>query len=686
MRIRLAIPEEHVEPGVINATLEAVTRLDESLIRSGQSPTSHEALRGGAVWHPEPPGDEHFDHGATIAQRGWGDCDDWAPLHAATLRATGEDPGASAIVIPSGPNLWHALVKRSDGSTDDPSEWAGMPKPKRSHVSGVGEVMQVYACDPHDGRVYQGSLLPTTGPLSIHCGPSVEVRGHMIAGVPCFEGRCDMPIAGSPLLVVHGVRRHHVVGALPYALSCTNMAPDPGSALYGAITGAIMAGDAAEMVPNLDRYKLIATQLGMAGHDAAAVREAISEMIAHDVQTAEAQTGVPGHAHLDAVKAQLAAQHGIVIGYYAVEGFNIGDVAKIATAVVHTVAPVVRQAQKIIKPIASVVPWGDIVHGAEAAVSVIPGLGTAVSDVIAYGETAINAVDAVLSGSPLKFAIEAAYNFATASLPGVAAIRIVLDPFVGKLIDMAVSKAMPTSDELNKFLNGVPDKPKVGAVSPRTILASLIHIVVGHLGVKNTSGTPAKAPAVQSAPAQKAPASPPASSKPLGAPHAAVHVDAPKPMSNVPGGANRPVTHVTTTPAGAFHWHCEPMGNGKFSCTWLAPGSVIGGFAPVMGRRHPPHAGPRPGAPAPPTGGGMSRADLLAKLAAQRGQAPPQAPGAPSGAPASPPGAGPAGGAPAGSSPGAPGEVDSDGYTPDEGDTAQPEAYYDPSADMAQAE
>ena len=89
MRIRVAVPDQHVDPHVINAALETVTRLDESMIRQGTSPTSDALVQAGAIWHPEPPGDEHFDHGGTIAARGAGDCDDWAPLDAATRRLRG---------------------------------------------------------------------------------------------------------------------------------------------------------------------------------------------------------------------------------------------------------------------------------------------------------------------------------------------------------------------------------------------------------------------------------------------------------------------------------------------------------------------------------------------------------------------------------------------------------------------
>src|SRR5262245_53396081 len=121
MRVNVAIPEAHVTQPVLDAALEAVTRLNEQLIQSGH-PTFKQALPTGIKWKPEPPGSEHFDHAGIVAHRGWGDCDDLAPWHAASLRVTGEDKGANAIVVPSGPNRWHAVVRRSNGAIDDPSE------------------------------------------------------------------------------------------------------------------------------------------------------------------------------------------------------------------------------------------------------------------------------------------------------------------------------------------------------------------------------------------------------------------------------------------------------------------------------------------------------------------------------------------------------------------------------------
>jgi hypothetical protein len=138
VELRIAIPEEEVKAPVLDAGLEVTTRLDEDLIAAGKVPMFRDASPGSAiVWKPEPPGAEHFDHAARVLARGNGDCDDLAPWHAASLRQSGEDPGARAIVYQSGPNRWHAVVRRSDGSIDDPSLEAGMrPAGPVSGVSG----------------------------------------------------------------------------------------------------------------------------------------------------------------------------------------------------------------------------------------------------------------------------------------------------------------------------------------------------------------------------------------------------------------------------------------------------------------------------------------------------------------------------------------------------------------------
>jgi hypothetical protein len=487
MRIQVVVPDEHVTPEVVEPVLEAVTRVNQHMLATGQTPTSHELIKGGAVWRPENMGDEHFDHGGTIAQRGWGDCDDWAPLHAATLRQSGEDPGAKTIMVPSGPNTFHAIVQRSNGQIEDPSIAAGMKSSSQSNMNVSGE-MQVYVCDPHDGRIYQGAMAPTVGPLSVHCGPGVAVRGcHVIGGGMLYEGRVDLPIAGSSLSGVrghlrtrhHGRHRSRVIGAaLPYAIATTHVATSKAAALRGALCGAIVCGDTSGLAAPLDRYKLLAMQYGMAGHSAGQTHAALMRTMHADIMAESARTGVPPEHHARALRLATATPGSIIGGLF-------DDIADVASSVVSDVS-------KVVSTVANVVPWGDIIHGVEAAVSLVPGLGTAVSDVLATAETAYNTAMALLHGNPLEAGIRAAYNYALASVPGAAALRFILDPIVTALINLTVKKEPVGTAVLDSLLASVPDAPKLGPISPRSIAATLAHLIVSHLGVKNTGGGKSK--------------------------------------------------------------------------------------------------------------------------------------------------------------------------------------------------
>jgi hypothetical protein len=599
MRIRIAVPEEHVSPDVIDAALEAVTRLDEHMIRAGQTPTSHELVKAGARWRPEDPGDEHFDHGGTIAKRGWGDCDDWAPLHAATLRATGEDPGARARVAPSGPSTYHAFVERSDGSHDDPSVAAGMKPTKTSGVNGAGDGdnIEIWACDPHDGRIYQGQLAPTVGPISVRCGPGLALRAASVVGVgTLWQARADVPIAGSPLVHVHsywrrGHRGRRVHGASPYALSCTAHGCSPFQALNDAIVGAVMCGEAAGLPTSLDRYKLLAVQAALTGASPGQVREGLIAQIHNDVQAHAEATGTHPSEHTANLLAELDGQ-GVQVGI--VVGDLFSDIGHIASGVVSAVSDVANTVAHAV----SSVPWGDIIHDVQAAVSVVPVLGTAVSDVIATAESAYDAAAAALSGNPLEGAIHAAYNYALGSIPGAAALHPVLDPIVDTLLHLTIDKEPVDSAILNGILQDVPDSPSFGGLSPRSVAASLAHMIVGHLGVKNT-GAPVPKPAPQTQLAMAPPgmgafvhaqllkqqaaarAAHPAArkppppihaamhavrKKPLGVPHAAVHVStAPRTPIAHPAAA-RPGS--PGAPPGATHWACAPGPGGTWLCRW----------------------------------------------------------------------------------------------------------------------
>lgn len=225
MRINIAIPEEHVKKPVLDGALEAVTRLNEDMIAKGVSPTSDQLIARGAKWEPEPPGQEHFDHGAMVAKRGHGDCDDWAPLHAATLRVTGEDPGAKAVVRKSGAKRWHAIVQRSDGSIDDPSIEAGMLEWKKRHgVSGLDD----------EAPGVRAAVLPLMYPSSSEVGtfiarPQLALRpvADRYGQVEAWQARADLPWHWGP-------------GSSPSDVAMVSLHRSPVSdqAVVGALRGA----------------------------------------------------------------------------------------------------------------------------------------------------------------------------------------------------------------------------------------------------------------------------------------------------------------------------------------------------------------------------------------------------------------------------------------------------------------
>ena len=217
MRIVVAVPEAHVSKPVLDGALEAVTRLNEQMLRNGETPTASSLIKQGAKWKPEPPGDERFDHGALIAKRGFGDCDDWAPLRAAELRVSGKDPEAKAIVYRSGGKRWHAVVERGDGSIDDPSLAAGMPGPGRD-IGVNGASLPLMRHTPSD---VNGAFINTP---HLAMRPVADRHGQ----IESWEARADMPWhwhpTGSPadlaMVTLHRtpVPDQTVVGALDGAL------------------------------------------------------------------------------------------------------------------------------------------------------------------------------------------------------------------------------------------------------------------------------------------------------------------------------------------------------------------------------------------------------------------------------------------------------------------------------------
>lgn len=222
MRLNIAIPEAHVDKPVLDAALEATTKLNESLLRGEEVPTFERALKHGIQWKPERPGAEHFDHASTVLRRRAGDCDDLAPWHAASLRHTGEDKGARAVVRKSGPKRWHAVVQRSDGTIDDPSARAGM-----------------HEWRPGDGVV--GAVMPLMFESAVVGGaymlrPQVAIRP-LDQDLEAWQARTDIPWHAWKEEATKPLTKGRM------AMATLHAAPVASSALTGCIEHAITLAD-----------------------------------------------------------------------------------------------------------------------------------------------------------------------------------------------------------------------------------------------------------------------------------------------------------------------------------------------------------------------------------------------------------------------------------------------------------
>jgi hypothetical protein len=328
MRINVAIPEAHVKKPVLDAALEAVTRLNEDLISSGKSPTSRQLIAKGARWQPEKPGDEHFDHGALINSRGHGDCDDWAPLHAATLRVTGEDPGAKAIVRKSGPKRWHAIVQRSNGTIDDPSLAAGMPGPGTPGVMGAALPMMAA---PQQSNV-SGSFIATP---HLALRPVADRHGT----IESWQARADLPWhwrpTGSPS---------------DLAMVTLHQSPVSSQAVVGALRGAWHLGMASDGPP--DQLRRVAA---LADACEGWPYEELAERY--------------GQEHAEAAAQIVGSFFGKVLKVVK-KAANPFDLARSVVKAVPGVGPIAAKAMgRVLPTTANLIKYGP------AAASMLPGLG-----------------------------------------------------------------------------------------------------------------------------------------------------------------------------------------------------------------------------------------------------------------------------------------------------------------------
>lgn len=323
MRINVAVPEAHVDAPVLDAALEATTRLNESMLATKEIPTFQKGLNHGIKWKPEPPGAEHFDHAGVVLARKWGDCDDLAPWHAASLRHTGEDPGASAVAKRSGPNRWHAVVQRSDGTIDDPSRRAGMG----SHKGIIGGVLP---------RMFGARASVVGGAYIVR--PEIALRP--VRGA--VQARADLPWYW---------KEHLEDKATPtdYAMTSLHTAPLAATALTGAIDGVCQLGEAAGFASEHDLHRL----------------GAIADLI--EGVDPDTVAGIYGDAH---TREAL----NFVNGFFSslAKGFKM--IAPIVSKAVQFVPGVGPVASAALDKIASVIPADKVIAPPAALRAQFPGL------------------------------------------------------------------------------------------------------------------------------------------------------------------------------------------------------------------------------------------------------------------------------------------------------------------------
>lgn len=313
MRVQVAIPEAHVDAPVLDAALEATTRLNEAMLKEGSVPTFTQGLKAADIrWKPEPPGAEHFDHAQEVMRRRWGDCDDLAPWHAASLRHTGEDPGARAIVRKSGPRRWHAIVQRSDGSIDDPSKAAGMGQ--SSVVGGHG---------PYCGIA--GAAVPLMYEPPSHAVGGAYIVKPAIALRPVYgnwQARADLPWTWREHL------QHDKATPSDYAMVSLHQDPVASTALTGAIDGAVLLGH----------------------HAGFADPEHINRLCA----LSDAIEGVPYEELCGIYGEELADHVTSLSGSFLKKAW--GAAKGVAKAAAHAAAPVLKLARPLVKYIPGVGP------------------------------------------------------------------------------------------------------------------------------------------------------------------------------------------------------------------------------------------------------------------------------------------------------------------------------------------
>ena len=108
----------------LRALVKVVHDLNRQFLR--HNPNTPALYRSGVIYQREPRNiREEFATIPQVIAQGWGDCDDLAPWRSAELAEVhGVDAWPDVVIVR--PGLFHIIVRRADGRTEDPSRVLGM--------------------------------------------------------------------------------------------------------------------------------------------------------------------------------------------------------------------------------------------------------------------------------------------------------------------------------------------------------------------------------------------------------------------------------------------------------------------------------------------------------------------------------------------------------------------------------
>jgi len=104
-------------PELLRAALRGLVAVNREVLRGTDLPALYDS---GVRYQAEGLGAEEWQRADQVFARGRGDCEDLASWRVAELQLAGE-LDATVDVVQTGPRKFHAVVRRADGTQEDPS-------------------------------------------------------------------------------------------------------------------------------------------------------------------------------------------------------------------------------------------------------------------------------------------------------------------------------------------------------------------------------------------------------------------------------------------------------------------------------------------------------------------------------------------------------------------------------------